>query len=237
MAGVLRGAFGRRVFVVPLFISEGYFTQEIIPRELGLARSGHTDFPRTQQLGGRMLHYCGPVGTHASMTEVILARAAQVIADHSPKLAEPPCPAETSLFIAGHGTGGNENSRLAIERQVDLISARALYATTQAIFMEEEPLIASCYSLATTRDVVVVPFFISEGLHSREDIPVMLGETAATVRECLATGLPTFVNPTERRGRRVWYARSIGDEPSLADVILERVRDSAAAAAPLVRPS
>src|SRR3954466_3808416 len=34
IAGVLRGAFMPRVFVVPLFISEGYFTEQVIPREL-----------------------------------------------------------------------------------------------------------------------------------------------------------------------------------------------------------
>lgn len=36
--GVLRGVFAPRVFIVPLFISEGYFTEEVIPRELGFAR-------------------------------------------------------------------------------------------------------------------------------------------------------------------------------------------------------
>lgn len=36
LPGVLRGVFAPRVFVVPLFISEGYFTEEVIPRELGL---------------------------------------------------------------------------------------------------------------------------------------------------------------------------------------------------------
>ena len=35
ICGVLRGVFARRVFIVPLFISEGYFTEEVIPRELG----------------------------------------------------------------------------------------------------------------------------------------------------------------------------------------------------------
>src|SRR3569833_1568384 len=37
IAGVLRGAFTSRVFVVPVFISEGYFTERGIPRELGFA--------------------------------------------------------------------------------------------------------------------------------------------------------------------------------------------------------
>src|SRR5690349_13858100 len=36
ISGVLRGAFSPEVFVVPLFISEGYFTEQVIPRELGL---------------------------------------------------------------------------------------------------------------------------------------------------------------------------------------------------------
>ena len=37
---VLRGAIGKRVFCVPLFISEGYFTEQVIPRELGLCEKG-----------------------------------------------------------------------------------------------------------------------------------------------------------------------------------------------------
>src|SRR5882762_4589708 len=39
ICAVLRGVFARRVFVVPLFISEGYFTEAVIPRELGMPRT------------------------------------------------------------------------------------------------------------------------------------------------------------------------------------------------------
>jgi len=140
----------------------------------------------------------------------------------------PPAPAGTALFIAGHGTGNNENSRKAIERQVELIRARDLYAEVHAIFMEEAPRIGDCYALAKATDLVVVPFFISDGLHSYEDIPVMLGEPEAVVQARLKAGQPTWTNPTERHGKRVWYSRSVGDEPHLPDVILERVRERAA---------
>src|SRR5258706_14308556 len=75
ICGVLRGAFARRVFIVPVFISEGYFTEEVIPRELGFRKKGETNFPRAQKRGEQTLYYCGPVGTHESMTDVILARA------------------------------------------------------------------------------------------------------------------------------------------------------------------
>src|SRR2546428_5128975 len=79
IAGVLRGAFAPRVFIVPLFISEGYFTEEVIPRELGLCATGETDFARQQKRGGQTFYYCGPVGTHESMTQVLLARAREVL--------------------------------------------------------------------------------------------------------------------------------------------------------------
>src|SRR5829696_7264310 len=66
LPGVLRGVAARRVFVVPLFISEGYFTEEVIPRELGFSKPGETGFSRVQVRGAQTLYYCGPVGTHDS---------------------------------------------------------------------------------------------------------------------------------------------------------------------------
>jgi sirohydrochlorin cobaltochelatase len=226
IAGVLRGVFAPRVFIVPLFISDGYFTEEVIPRELGLCANGEKDFSRTQRRGAQTLHYCGPVGTHESMTGVLLARARQVVEQHPfPRM---PKPAETTLFIAGHGTGNNENSRKAIERQVRLIGSLNTFAAVHPVFMEEEPRIGDCYGIAQTKNIVMVPFFISDGLHSYEDIPVMLGEPAPVVRERYQNGQPTWRNPTERQGKRVWYSASVGNEPGLAEVVLERVRESVA---------
>lgn len=224
IAGVLRGVFTPRVFVVPLFISDGYFTEEVIPRELGLCAAGEKDFARVQRRGAQTLHYCGPVGTHESMTGVLLARARDVVRQHP--FPREPKPEETTLFIAGHGTGNNENSRKAIERQVELIRALNTFAAVHPVFMEEEPRIGDCFAIAQTRNIVMVPFFISDGLHSYEDIPVMLGEPVAVVRERCQSGQPTWRNPTERHGKRVWYSASIGNEPGLAEVILERVRES-----------
>jgi len=223
---VLRGVFAPRIFVVPLFISDGYFTQEIIPRELGFCRKGETDFSRVQRRGGQTFFYCDPVGTHPSMTEVLLARARDIVEKFP--FPRAPKPAETTLFIAGHGTGNNENSRKAIERQVELIGAKNLFARVHAVFMEEDPRIGDCYKLAQTKNLVVAPFFISDGLHSFEDIPVMLGAPRAVVRERLKQGQPTWRNPTEREGKRLWYTASVGSEPHMAEVILQRVREAAA---------
>jgi sirohydrochlorin cobaltochelatase len=228
LAAVLRGVFARRAFIVPLFISEGYFTEEVIPRELGFCQTGQTEFPRVRQHRNQTLYYCHPVGTHESMTNVILARASEVVEKFP--FPRAPKPQDISLFIAGHGTGNNENSRKAIERQVELIRRQQIYADVHAVFMEEEPRIGACYELSQTRNIVMVPFFISDGLHSYEDIPVMLGESQKVLRERLKTGQPTWRNPTEKQDKLVWYAPSIGNEPLIADVILERVRESLARA-------
>ena len=233
LAGVLRGAFTPRVFVVPLFISEGYFTEEVIPRELGFPVVGEKQYARTMErpipgsTGGatQTIHYCGPVGTHESMTEVLLARAREVIARYP--FPRAPKPHEIALFIAGHGTGNNENSRKAIERQVELIRARNEYAEVHAVFMEETPRVGECYAMAQTRHIVMVPFFISDGLHSYEDIPVMLGEPERIVQKRYREGQPTWRNPTEKKGKLLWYTPSIGSEPKLVEVILERVREGA----------
>jgi len=111
---------------------------------------------------------------------------------------------------------------------VELIRAQGLYAGVQAVFMEEEPRIAGCPSMARTRNCIVVPFFISDGLHVTEDIPVLLGENAAVVKARLSAGQPPWRNPTEIQGKRFWYSASVGTDPGLADVILERVREAAA---------
>lgn len=216
---VLAETIAPRVFIVPLFISEGYFSAQIIPKELGFAEQAVLRTPQGTQ------YYCQAVGSHDSMTGVILARAKEVIQKYP--FPRAPKPADITLFIAGHGTERNANSRKAIERQAELIRALNLYAGVHAIFMEESPRIGDCYALARTKYLVVVPFFISDGLHAVEDIPVLLGEPERLVKERLAAGQPTWRNPTEKNGKLVWYSPSVGTEPLMAEVILERVREAA----------
>jgi sirohydrochlorin cobaltochelatase len=209
-----------KIFIAPLFISEGYFSTQIIPQELGFA-----SVPSTLNSQLSTLFYCSPVGSHDSMTKVILSRADEVVKKFP--FPREPKKSDTTLFIAGHGTEKNKNSRKSIERQVELIRAEKIYADVHAIFMEESPRIAECHQIARTKNLVVVPFFISDGLHVAEDIPVLLGEPERVVKERLAAGQPTWRNPTEKNGRLVWYSPAVGSDPGMADVILERVREAA----------
>tara|TARA_B110000037_G_scaffold195887_1_gene232601 strand:- start:10575 stop:12170 length:1596 start_codon:yes stop_codon:yes gene_type:complete len=198
------------VYILPDFISEGYFTQDVIPRELQL------DGPTTVR-DGKTLHYTLPVGVHRSMTDIILRRAKDVAPDAAPE--------DTTLIITGHGTGLNQNSTKSIRDQADLIAASgAGYKLVTDAYMEEKPFIAEWDKMSETKNVVVVPFFISDGLHSYQDIPVMLGVRdeigpAASQAEVFAQ------NPYHLREKTLFYTSAIGTEPLLADVILDQISD------------
>lgn len=200
----LRQIGARQVYVVPNFISSGYFTEEVIPRELGLTG------PVTH-LDGQAIFYCEPVGLHASMLDALLLRARQVIDSSGEKIAHP---AQTAcLLICGHGTSFNDNSTKIIHHQAGAIRELGLYADCQGVLMEQKPFVKDWRTLTSSPDVIVVPFFISDGLHSYEDIPVLLGLTH-NVKE------RNFANPHREGSRRLWYATAIGTDPFMADVIL-----------------
>jgi sirohydrochlorin cobaltochelatase len=225
----------REVFVVPNFISEGYFTQTVLPRELEL--SGRT----TRRPNGQIWKYCDPVGNHSMMTELLLKRAREIAPDA--------VPAETSLLIVAHGTDLNENSAVAAKREAERIRALNRYATVLNVYMEEPPLASDWRKFTKTENVIVVPFFISDGLHSYEDIPNLLGitsrhsERSKTKSKDPAESSFRFTtgslgsarndrvgyrrqifrhNPYPIDGRSLFYAPSIGTDPGFADIIIEQ---------------
>ena len=209
-----------RIFIAPLFISEGYFASQVIPRELGFASA-----PSSISHPPSSLFYCAPVGSHDGMAGIILARAREVVEKFP--FPRAPKPADITLFVAGHGTEKHEGSRRSIERQMELVRAKNIFAAVQAIYLEENPRIGEAYALSQTKNMVVVPFFVSDGLHTQEDIPVLLGEAKRTVEQRLAAGQPAWRNPTEKNGKLLWYSPAVGSAPQMADVILERVVEAA----------
>ena len=218
----------RDVYVVPNFISEGYFTQTVIPRELELAG------PMTKRATGQAWHYCAPVGNNPSVTQLLLRRAKEVAPDADL--------AQTSLLIVAHGTDLNENSAFAAKREADKIRAQGEYAAVLNVYMEDPPLVADWKELTDTKNVVVVPFFISDGLHSYEDIPVLLGIKAdasstspskqnhspdpslsdSHVDDASNQGEVFQRNPYRINDRLLFYASSIGTDPRLAQIIIEQ---------------
>ncbi len=136
------------------------------------------------------------------MTELLLRRAREAMPD-APAAA-------TSLFIVGHGTDRHANSSSAAREQADRLRALGEFAEVFPAFLEEPPRIADWFTLATQPHVVVVPFFIADGLHGGEDIPALLG---------LDRNAP---GPQHLHGRTISYTGAIGTDPLVADLIVEQ---------------
>jgi sirohydrochlorin cobaltochelatase len=220
---VLRTVEREEVYVVPLFISEGYFTEQVIPRELRLdgwdvsawdsdgTSASHATLTASDV--DKTVHYCGPVGTHDAMSDVIVRRAETVTGD--PEVGE-----GFGLAVVGHGTERNENSAKAIHYHADRIAARGRFEEVKAVFMDEEPEVDDVTDFFTAEDIVVVPLFVADGYHTQEDIPEDMGLTD-DYRE--GYDVPAAVD-----GHRIWYAGAVGTEALMADVVLERARDAGA---------
>ncbi len=220
---VIRTLESDEVYIVPLFISEGYFTEQVIPRELRLDEwdpdmwdSSGTDASQATLEAtdvDKTIHYCGPTGTHDVMTDVIVQRAESATGD--PDIGD-----GVGLSVVGHGTERNENSAKAIEYHADRIRQRDRFDEVKALFMDEEPEVDDVTDYFESEDIVVVPLFIADGYHTQEDIPEDMG---LTEDYRLGWDVPATVD-----GHRIWYTGAVGTEDLMADVVLERAADAGA---------
>jgi sirohydrochlorin cobaltochelatase len=200
MRHVLDTVESEEVYVVPAFISEGYFTQQVIPRELGLAG------PLTRE-GGKTVHYAGPLGTFEGMPEVILERTDDLMRGREVS-------GRTALVLLGHGTDLNKNSGGVIYLNAARIRERGIYDLVEVGFLDQEPEIGGVVEGVEAENAILIPVFIAEGWHTRETIPEDLGLTGEV---------------TTREGKTIYYGAPVGTHPSMANLIAARARESMAA--------
>jgi sirohydrochlorin cobaltochelatase len=143
------------VYLLPFFFAEGYFTGQVIPRELGLAQAPP---------GVRL---CAPLGLDPRLVEVALAR----VAEAAPGLVE----AEAALVLVGHGSARSARSRASTLSLAARLRALGRFAEVEAVFTDDEPPVREALGLVKAARVVVVPALASDGYHARETIPADLG--------------------------------------------------------------
>ena len=198
MRHVLDTVESEDVCVVPAFISEGYFTQQVIPRELGL------EGPVTKR-GGKIVRYAGPLGTFGQMEGVILERLEDLMRGKEKR------PGRTALVLLGHGTDLNKSSGGVIYLNAGRIRERGIFDLVEEAFLDQDPEVSEVVAGIEAENVILLPVFIAEGWHTRETIPEDLGLTGEV---------------TERGDRTIFYGAPVGTHPSMADLIAARARDS-----------
>jgi len=186
------------VCVVPAFISEGYFTQQVIPRELGLEGA-------VTEIGGKTVRYAGPLGTFGQMEAVILERVEDLMRGKEKRAGE------TALVLLGHGTDLNKSSGGVIYLNAERIRKRGIFDLVAEAFLDQAPEVGEIVAGVEAENVILLPVFIAEGWHTRETIPEDLGLTGEV---------------TEREDRRIFYGAPAGTHPSMAGLIAARARDT-----------
>ena len=165
LARVLDGCDDPDVTVVPVFISNGYFTKTVIPREMRL------DGALTRR-GTQRIHYTAPVGADPSLAGVIVERALEAGATSG-----------SAIAVLGHGTRRESESERNIYAMAERVAATGRFAEAGAVFLDQEPDMTRMLEIFRAPTVVVVPLFIADGWHVGQTIPDELALDGAETRK------------------------------------------------------
>ena len=102
------------------------------------------------------------------------------------------------IVLVGHGSAKSPGRRMALHDHAERLGVRVA-------FLEETPFLADALAEAKNPLVAVLGIFAGEGGHVRDDLPALI------------------VAARERLGEGLLDLGSIGDEPGMADLILEQV--------------
>ncbi|HWV57210.1 MAG TPA: CbiX/SirB N-terminal domain-containing protein [Longimicrobiales bacterium] len=214
-APFLDGAVGRLasedVYIVPVFLAEGYYTRGVVPRELGLKSS---DGAIPSWPGDRRVRYTAAVGSHPAMIRTIERRARRALGETGPG-------DDAALVVIGHGTEKHPGSAGTVLDLTARLRRRSGFAGVTCGFLDQEPRIDAVVATVSARRVVLVPYFLADGMHTRETIPEILRlDGARTVRD----------------GQELWYTPPVGTLPEIARLIVDLAR-RAGARVPTKRPA
>jgi sirohydrochlorin cobaltochelatase len=192
------------VYLVPCFMSDGFSTRTVIPRELAL--SGPVTLRKGQASRGRgqRIFYCEPVGVHPGLADLIGRRVEEACR------ARDLSAGAVSVLLVGHGTPKEPASGEAVRRHVARLEARGPFARVRAAFLEEPPYLEDEAKELGPGPTLVVGLFAEGGAHGEDEVPRLLG--------LAPEGGPAGPGPA-----RTHYLGPIGPDPEISELILDQV--------------
>jgi len=151
-------------YVVPMFMSDGYFTRRALPEKLAAAAGdAASDW-----------HLCAPVGLNPGLPALIAERAREALRKRGVAFET------ANLLLIGHGSEKNPASWQATETTGLSVRIRREFKTVTTAFLDQRPGIAE---VLDELDDPVVSFglFAADGGHAMQDIPEVLSRTSRDV--------------------------------------------------------
>jgi sirohydrochlorin cobaltochelatase len=146
----------RTVFIVPLFMSDGFFVRERIPERLALTG------PVTER-DGRTLRYLPPPALDDGFGDLLVARCRAVAGALDP--------AGLAVLVVGHGTVRDPASEALTRRHAARLSG---YRSVAPVFLEQPPGFVDALA-REAGDLLVAGLFAADGYHADADVRAALG--------------------------------------------------------------
>jgi sirohydrochlorin cobaltochelatase len=209
---VLHTLTADHITVVPLFTAQGYFTQTVIPTEMGL------DSAITQR-NGKTIRYTRTLNEHPYLGQIVQQRVEDALA-HFRQTARDNVADQIAVALIGHSTRRNPESRKATEAQADTIRDLGLVGDVHAVYLDDSPEIGEIYAMTSASLIIAVPYFLAYGSHTTIDVP-----RALRLEIDEAQPFDTAVEQ-QVSGRTVYYTAPVGIEDDLRGAILALIKEA-----------
>jgi sirohydrochlorin ferrochelatase len=144
-----------RIRLMPLFMSDGYYVREAIPRRLGI----HDGVDAM----GHHVVIATPLGLLPELPRVLLE------ASVDSARAEGLLPSASTLLVVAHGNGNSTQSAGTARAIAQQMAEHRVFAGVQTAFLEEPPFLKDVLASAP-RPLFVLGLFAGCGMHGLEDL-------------------------------------------------------------------
>jgi sirohydrochlorin ferrochelatase len=149
------------VRVFPLFMSDGYYVRDAIPRRLAI-KNGRDVF-------GHRVVIDRPLGLYPGLPILLSGAARRFIQTRGLSATQ------VTLLLVAHGSGKSEDSARIARAIGEDISRAQFFSEVKVAFLEEAPLFPDVLKHCR-RPVVVLGLFAGNGMHADEDVRNMVKE-------------------------------------------------------------
>ncbi len=188
------------VIVVPMFIARGHYTNDVVPKRVGLQK-GEKEGTITINDSTVNIRITDAFGYHPMLSDII----SKMVDEMNIKGKR------NGIILIGHGSKGVENQNMV---SINLDRLKDRYENVYMAFNEfNEPSIDDTLGSMCkdgVEHIIAIPLFVSPGEHTEKDLPEKLG---------LSDDRRTGSVKLNGREMTVSYGRPIGTRPEIVEIV------------------
>ena len=142
------------VIVIPVMTSDGYYLRKLPEK-----------FASNRNAGKFKFHLSSVFGMHAMIADEMKLLVTHHLSSFHLQ------PEETTVVVIGHGTRRNQTSGESTYRLVNTLAGQFPGLKCLAGFLDQDPTAENIATEITTPNTIILPFLISRGPHTTEDVP------------------------------------------------------------------